>query len=283
MADNTNVENLRKLLAFLKNHIINKPENAWFVDELHKTIGISATLIAGLDKVEKYLGLDYRLDDAKTIIDYDFIENDHIRHCFQSDCREMLRYRYGTRGHKPDFSEFCRYVIMQAERLLNIYYSTKGSFEEIKTYIKKYNEGAKFADEIKSIEAISFAVKLWAYTTEYNLSGIKKTLDRVREVRNSQSHGDIALKDEDELFFEEYKNLISYNFPLLPNGWVNWNLLNENLVLKNIYTTQFKNKPNHNKYIFIAWKRSLPFVEVIDALEILATHIKSSLSKYENI
>lgn len=281
MADNTNIENLNKLLAFLKNHIINKPENSWFVDELRKAIGTTNAPTAGLDKIEKYLGLDYSLDGAKTIINYDFIEDDYIRNCFQADCREMLRYRYGTRGHKINFGEFCRYALIQAERLLNFYYSKRGSFNEMRNHIASLNRdknGNPFdLSKYNLIESIPFAAKLTAYTSEFNLSPLWTIYDRVREVRNLQSHGDMAQQDEEDFFYKEYQNLLSYNFPLFPNGWVNWNLLNQNTVLKNIYTTEFEKKPRHKKYILIAWKRTLPFVEVIDALEIMATHIKSLL------
>ena len=285
MPDNTNKENLRKLLAFLREHIINKPENAWFVDELRKSIGESKHQITGLENVEKYLGLDYSLDDVKTIIDYDFIENDYIRNCFQSDCREMLRYRYGTRGHKINFGEFCRYALIQVERLLNVYYTKRGPFIEVRNHISSLNHDSKGKpfdlSKCNQIESIAFAAKLKAFVTEFNLSQLGTIFDRVREVRNLLSHGDIAQQDEEAFFYREYQNLLSYKFPMLPNGWVNWNLLNQNIVLKNIYTTQLKNTPNHKRYILIAWKRTLPFTEVIDALDMMATFIKSLLVNHE--
>lgn len=277
MADNTNKENLQKLLAFLKNSIINQPENAWFVDELRFIIGTPQGASTSNDKIEKYLGLDYRLDGAKTIIDYDFIEDEHIRNCFVSDCREMLRFRYGTRGHKIDFSEFCRYVIIQAERLLNIYYSSKGSFEEIKEYIKKYNERAKFSNEIKTLEAISFAVKLWAFASEFNLAKIRQTLDKVREVRNLQSHGDVTQTEENEFFFRHRQSLIDGGYPLKENGEVNWYKLSSlDQIKQNVYNNVIKKSAEHQRYINLIWKRSLPFNDVVDALETLATLIKNN-------
>lgn len=283
-ADNTNIENLQKLLAFLKNNIINRPENAWFVDELRKYIFSSSSQISGMDKIEHYLGLDYKLDSSIAVIDYGFIKNETLRDVFNADCREMLRYRYGTRGHKIDFSEFCRYALMQVERLLNLYYSSKGSLDEIKAYIKRFNPRANLSND-KSLESINLAFKLWAFCSEFDVSGLRTILDRAREVRNLQSHGALAMEDENDFFFKHQQGLLKNGYPISPNtGWVNWNLLKEtNQVLFNVYQTTVKNTPEHKRYVTIGWKKLLPFKEVLDALTFVCLRVKISLSQHISV
>lgn len=70
-----NKENLRKLLNFLNTEIIHKPENRWFVDELRKSLPRDSycdniTDSPTIAKVEKYLALDYKLDESKTVLDF---------------------------------------------------------------------------------------------------------------------------------------------------------------------------------------------------------------------
>lgn len=132
------MDNLRKLLNFLNSEIIHKPENRWFVDELRKSLpkeAVSEPTVhnSSITKIEKYLALDYNLDESKTTLDYSSIKDDYLRECFEADCREMLRYRFGLRSHRIDFGEFCRFAQIQAERLLNVYYQTKGSISQIRS------------------------------------------------------------------------------------------------------------------------------------------------------
>ena len=78
-----------------------------------------------IDKIEEYLGLDYKLDAILPSgtkyhdIDYSFITDDALRTQLESDFREMMRFRYGCRSHKADFDEFCRYAHLQLETLVN--------------------------------------------------------------------------------------------------------------------------------------------------------------------
>ena len=279
-----NKENLQKLLEFLDKSILHEPENKWFVDELCKRINQIGSGVniketkEKIEKIEKYLSLDYDLDSSSPIIDYSFISNELLRNKMISDGREMLRYRYGTRNHKIDFQEFCRYALLQAERLLNLYFSTKGDYQQVKEFILQFNPEAILPDK-SSLETISFAVKLYTYQKAYNLELVYSIFDKVREIRNQQSHGSIKLKNNEKFFNEEWIKFKSQGYPLMPNGWINWNALQKLDPDKyRNYIENVKETPRHKKYIILAWERSQPFDEIMIALEVLAMHISKSLT-----
>jgi len=80
-----------------------------------------------IDKIEKYLSLDYRVDNLyplDTIYDeIDYALNKE-KDTLLSDFREMMRYRYATRPHeKENFYEYCRCAHYQLETLVNAYIS----------------------------------------------------------------------------------------------------------------------------------------------------------------
>lgn len=274
-----NKEHLRKLLTFLNNEIIHEPENEWFVDELYRLLPqkeLATKTSSEIQRVEKYLGLDFKLDDSKSIIDYSFINDAYLRDCFEADCREMLRNRFGTRGHIINFPEFCRYALIQAERLLNVYYSTKGTFEQIKGYIKLYNSSANLGNST-SLDSISFAVKLWAYINEFHLKPVYNVFDKVRMVRNAQSHGSGNSDPDNQFFQRHYYKLLSEGYPLLPSGFVNWSELKKNPELNNKYEREVKTSEPHKRYMVLVWQQQLPFDEVITALEVLSMHVSKHI------
>lgn len=129
-----------------------------------------------VEHIEKYLGLDYYVDGQPSLIDYSFIEATEIQAQLISDNREMMRYRYGTRFHIINFDEYCRYAHLQVEMLLNYYYDkTSSTLDEIKAHIVKYNPTADIANA-KSLGAISYNSKLWAFCTEHNVGYSIRTI-----------------------------------------------------------------------------------------------------------
>lgn len=273
-----NKENLKKLLYFLNNEIIHRPENRWFVDELRKSLPpatlseSSAVHNPSIAKIEKYLALDYDMDESKTVLDYSSIKDDYLRECFEADCREMLRYRFGLRGHRVDFGEFCRFAQIQAERLLNMYYRTKGSIHQIRAYIKQYNPKAEGLERCETLESINYAVKIWAYSREFSLMPLYDTFDKVRKVRNTHSHG--SAQSADEAFFQKhYAMLLQADYPLLPNCLVDWNKLKEDDLKNDIYIHTLRDTKEHKRYIDLCWQRQQPFDEIIMALEVLILHV----------
>lgn len=89
MKDNTNKENLRKLLNFLNAEIIHKPENRWFSEELYKIIyPISETKISEIHEqcIESILKAqatefykDFVIEDIRPQLIVDFIKMEHWR------------------------------------------------------------------------------------------------------------------------------------------------------------------------------------------------------------
>lgn len=277
-----NKENLRKLLKFLNTEIIHKPENRWFVDELRKSlpeeiVSKSAAPNSSITKIERYLALDYNLDQSKTVLDYSSIKDDYLRECFEADCREMLRSRFGLRGHRIDFGEFCRFAQIQAERLLNVYYLTKGSISQIRSYIRQYNPSAAGLEKCNTVESISYSVKLWAYSKEHSLKLLYDILDKVRKVRNIHSHG--SAQSADDIFFHNhYAMLLNAGYPILPNCLVDWSTLSKDELKNDIYLNTIKDTIEHKHYIDLCWQRRQPFDEIIMALEVLILHVSNYIN-----
>lgn len=118
-------ENLERLLEFVK-VLYNDPECKDFADGIRAMTGGNPAVsgIPKIDKIEQYLGLDYGLDTAVNP-DYSFIKDAKARETLNADWREMLRFRYGLRGHSVDFGEFVRYANLQMEMLVNLYFANK--------------------------------------------------------------------------------------------------------------------------------------------------------------
>ncbi|MGM9794970.1 MAG: hypothetical protein ACI3ZZ_01945 [Candidatus Aphodosoma sp.] len=102
-------------------------QNSEFDKELRKRLNVNSytevsSCVSGkVDKIEKYLGLDYLVDSQDSIIDYSFVNDKVVRNQLISDNREMLRFRYSTRYHEINFKEYCRFAHMQAEMLINYF------------------------------------------------------------------------------------------------------------------------------------------------------------------
>lgn len=211
MKQDTNKEDLRKLLNFLKNNIIHKPENSWFVNELQKLLPstkndtISSLKNSSLAKIEEYLGLDYRIDSKFSLCDYSFLDDSKLRENAECDFREMMRFKYGLRSHKVDFAEFCRYIILQTELILNYfytkYYSDKGGIISAVDNIKEYNKnGERYlynnkSEDVTCVEDIPFNYKLWGFKKQYNVK--INNIDNARKLRNTISHRSASSCEKD--------------------------------------------------------------------------------------
>ena len=277
MAQDRRKEDLKKLLAFIGN-IIRKPENSWFVDELISILPAKKDDEKSLAKIEKYLGLDYNIDKFVPLIDFSFITDEYTRECFNADYREMLRYRLGSRGHIINFPEYCRFALIIAEISLNLFYSKESDIESIKLRLKTFNTGAKI-DSAKDLKEIAFSVKLWSFCKEFNLGAIKETLDKVREVRNLKSHGQISTEDDETWFNSVYQQFKKCGFPLRSDGTVDWySLKNEKPDLWEYYQKEIQNTVAHKRYIQIAWQREQPFDEVNHRLKELVAFVATLLA-----
>ena len=276
MAQDRHKEDLKKLLVFLGN-IIREPENSWFVDELYSMLSSRNDDKNSLAKIEKYLALDYNIDKFVPLIDFSFVAEEYTRECFNADYREMLRYRLGSRGHKIDFSEYCRFSLIIAERALNIFYGKASDIETIKNRLKTFNPSAKI-DNATALKDIPFSVKLWSFCNEYKLKSVKQTLDSVREVRNMKSHGHVSTEDDETWFQNVYQQFKRCGFPLRSDGTVDWyTLKNEKPDLWEYYQKEIQNTIAHKRYIQIAWQKEQPFDEINNRLKELVSFIATLL------
>lgn len=270
-----------KLLATIKKIKLLSEQNPEFRQEMQKLFGktVSASVVNDDDRrishIERYLGLDYYVDSMESIIDYTFINEDEVRDKLISDNREMMRFRFGTRSHKVDFEEFCRYAQLQAEMLLNYFYTQKqSSIQDIISHIKRYNEKAKISDDTTSISSISFSVKLWAFNNEFKIN-IQDTFDHVREVRNNQSH---RTPQKNTFSIEAYqKKLTDLGIILKSDGTFDYYQTKQNMVAYNIYESKVKKTKEFSTYKYLLWLNDKPYDDVIEKLKSLANCVKNNL------
>lgn len=229
-------------------------QNPEFATALRGKLKMEATIAAPVsagvsdervDKIEQYLGLDYKLDTITPDgtkyknIDYSFITDDALREQLESDFREMMRFRYGTRSHKIDFKEFCKYAHFQLEALVNDYMEVwslneNGEFEisrakeNIKTNWPANLEEPKFREKAESVNDIDYFQKKTAIInslgirdaisrlpsssiffpgkTIYLVNYLGETIDFIRKVRNDYSHRGIGEYEDIEKMIEDYEN-----------------------------------------------------------------------------
>lgn len=275
-----NKEQLEKLLGFIK-MLVDEPGNEEFAANLRKMLGINPSGLnvdnKKIDEIEKYLGLDYRLDSASPIIDYSFVKDDYTKVQLISDNREMLRYRFGVRSHKIDFAEFCRYAMLQVEQLLNYFYNANfSSVEEIANYVNENVEWAKTIN-VESASSLPLAIKLSAISKSLSKKH-RDALDFSREVRNEQSHRGKESTDND---INRFRNrLKELGLPLTRDGEVHWAGIKDNKEQIDKYNTI--PKAEYWKYRFLLWYNREPFDEVVCALEEITNQVKETLLNKNN-
>ena len=175
------------------------PGNEWLLRELRSKWGSMPDGNDNSDSItniERYLAIDYNIDEISAKIDYGFVQDEVLRIKLESDWREMLRYRCGVRKHERDFLEFCRYANLQAEGIVNYYCYTKYPTEE--DLKNKCNEYYSQATEIKDPrsycavkgESASYNNKLNMIRVEANLplSAVITLFQDIYQARNLQSH-----------------------------------------------------------------------------------------------
>ena len=193
-----------KLKSLLERVVKLSTQNKEFGEALRRELGV-ATIVVPDDilNIEKYLGLDFYIDSKNSTVNYSFIDEEDVRDQLVSDNREMMRYRYGTRSHKIDFPEFCRYAHMQAEMLINYFYDVVDGhdFNAIVEHIREYNS-IFINTSAKKVEDIPFKFKWFAFSHEFKMStrypiistetnpkmSVYDIIDNTREVRNEINH-----------------------------------------------------------------------------------------------
>ena len=260
-------------------------QNPEFDAELRKRLDITSSAKSVYDeerivRIEKYLGLDFYVDTKTSNVDYSFIKLPDVKAQLISDNREMMRFRYGTRYHEIDFAEFCRYAHFQIEMLLNYYYdiANKSDLNSIKEQIKYYNPTAKGFEDSKSLGAISYNTKLWAFNNEHKINRkLREICENLRKVRNELSHRSVS---EDKIRIDSYqKHLKEQGFPLNKKGDVslNWKDKEADKELWELYDNQIKDSEDYKHYKYLIWYYRTPFDDIINGLNEIAGVISTVL------
>lgn len=217
-------QRLRDLVEKLRTQ---DPELFTYLQQEVNAIGDDSLSISRINMIEKYLGLDYKLDkvDPTSItfseLDYSFVPDDALRDQLLSDFREMMRYRYGTRSHKVDFCEYCKYAHFQLETLTNYYLYEWSKSEEgqIDIEVVKRNiydnwpkgwDKPTFPEKVKSIDDIDYNTKVMAVLNKLQLSStqiykgksyiyVAELVKNIRLTRNRYSHRGIGQDSNEKL------------------------------------------------------------------------------------
>lgn len=257
-------------------------QNPEFDKELRRRLGLysMASSLAinntSIKNVEKYLGLDFYVDSQDSVIDYSSVVIPEVRAQLISDNREMMRFRYGTRYHKIDFKEFCRYAHLQSEMLLNYYYDiiNHSDLKSIKTHIRQYNSKAIGLEDAVSLASISYTIKLWAFKNEHKID--YNLFENIRKVRNELSHRSI---EEKQIEISTYQNFLkAMGFKLNTSGEprINWKDNNFDNELKEIFNKKIRDSKEYKQYLYIVWYLSMPYDSIINGLKHLSNIVLSS-------
>lgn len=284
-------EELNALLKFI-DQLCEDPDNKWFKKELQSRFGGKKTAAETsvvytssqeerIRNIESYLGLDKEIDNKDSSISYSFVKDTDVRQKLIQDNREMRRYRYGTRGHKVDFYEYCRYALLQMEMLLNYYYTTvdKDVLTDIIKRIKTYNSYYKGGHT--SLSSIPVTAKFWAFFNEYkneiNYQDFTEHFTHVCNVRNEVSHR-CPEKDKEDISAYK-KQLERWGYALTSIGLVNTFILNDEQ--KKNYEERLKNTPKYKNYKYLIWVNSQPFENIHDTIKEMTRVLKEGLSNIE--
>ena len=186
-------EHLKQLLSFI-GRIYNDKDCGEFAAALRGIVGAESLSSASrsdskIDKIEHYLALDYEWDSVVNH-DYDFIADTVVRDTLNADWREMMRIRYGLRGHKIDFDEYARYACLQMEMLLNLYYNSKyPSPEDILIALQEaFDKNSENKSEYRP-NSLTLNAKLNGLKSEFGWDyNYFKALFNIKDVRNIESH-----------------------------------------------------------------------------------------------
>lgn len=249
-------EHIGQLLSFVEDVYKRVPE---FASGLKRIVnGESSAEIKSqkLDKIEKYLSLDYGIDDVVNP-DYSFIADTQVRDTLNSDYREMLRFRYGTREHVVNFGEFARYANLQMEMLVNYYYTqVYGDSDEAVLSALRVNA--------PETEFLSLYAKINGLKAEFGWGYLDiKDMLNIIKVRNEESHrspGTIAVEIANKE--KAYNELVAK-----PNLSMSEKNRRDELKRKLGGLKSFKK-----------WLDPLPFDEVNSAIKKLSERIKDHLT-----
>ncbi|TGE15975.1 hypothetical protein [Hymenobacter elongatus] len=168
------------------------------------------SILNNVAKISDILSLD-----TKISIDYISIDDSRTRHQLRLDNLAMGRSRYGLNQHTEgsSFDDYCRFAQLQAEELINFFYTQKFSTPVlIQQFVinnnKNYRENIASRTVANKVTDITYFYKLFAFNQIYQFKEYW-TLLQVSYVRNQASHRcSITGDKEDELMCDyEIKQL----------------------------------------------------------------------------
>lgn len=265
---------LTKLLAFVK-ELYDHPDNKDFAAGIRDIVNNDKSFqvlddTPSLKRITSYLSLDFELDD-KDFPDYSFIDEEPVRESLLADFREMLRYQYGTRSHKIDFPEFCRFGVMQIEMLVNYFFEKKyqSDLNRVVHAIQLTNPKYYPGDYLSQISDIPLKTKVYRirYELNWDNSTISPILNGI-EVRNRQSHRSLRLEKDKILEYEKR----------LKDGKV-WYYREDVPMFRKAVEQGVVSQDEMNEYKFQVWFENQPYNDIISSIRYLAESISSDLSK----
>ena len=277
---------LRKLLLFVKD-LYDHPDNTEFTEgirqmvladeEFQKRLKESPLFQTAdpdsLQRMEKYLSLDYKIDE-RVFPDYSVIGDETVRERLNSDFREMLRYEYGTRSHRIDFPEFCRYAVLQVEMLVNYYLDKKfsGDIDRIVADIRTSFPEFSTYEGLAQVSEIALKTKLYHIKNVFGWD--RNTLNvylYAADVRNKQSHRSLMVgKDLIKETEEKLKAAGAWNERMEKPDFKK----NEEGVSKAVAAI---GQDALNEYNFQVWFDSQPFDAVTTAIKQLCDAVAKAL------
>ena len=255
-------QQLAKLLQFVK-AVYDNPANSEFRKGLR--IIVERDIIQNephIQNIEKYLSLDFNIDQVENA-DYSFIEEDYAREKLNADFREMLRYRFGTRGHKVDFAEFCRFAVLQIEMLVNYYYDKKYNKDIVSIQKALFADNSKINHKTKLVSEIHLKTKINGLKKEFGwaTSDVNVYIYSI-DIRNMQSHRSL-IADADRI--KETECLLKTNGAMAENGFIDYKK-----------ALGIISQQELNDYIFEKWSDEMPFEKVTAGISRLSNIIKST-------
>lgn len=264
---------LTQLLTFVK-ELYEHPDNKEFAAGIQELVltdkevirRISGTADAdAIRNIEKYLSLDFDLDSLE-LPDYSFVTDPAVRENLESDFREMMRYRFGTRGHRIDFAEFCRFATLQLEMIINYYYDMKyaSDVRRLADAIAADNPRYRPGDYLSDISDIPLKTKVYRLRHEFKDINIFPILYCI-EVRNRQSHRSLR-PEKDKI--AEYESR-------LKAGKV-WNSRDEKPMYKKAVEQHILTPAELDEYSFQVWFDAYPFNDILASLKNLADLVRAA-------
>ena len=210
----------------------------------------------------KYLSID-----SEKLIDYSEFREPAREQLFR-DCLEMIRHEKGIASNRINYLEFVRYAHLQAEELLNYFYSVRFNKEisKIMEFVQiNYQTPYTKAITPSNLNQLDYRSKLMAFANSTNMpSEMRTLLITYSRLRNEISHRNSLLDSiEDETMVECVKE----------------GILKGSKLYINFKTASKEQIDLYNKALLIMNKRNADFAPAYQMLENLKRMVLTCLQE----